>query len=114
MRKRTIELGGEQESGIDASRVAAPKLAPLRLDVPVEGGIDLQHVDELRHVLDGMLRLFELRRVHDPFPVLVGPPCGSDVDARGESHRWRQGSTGAGRLGARYKSLNLPLIAGLL
>ena len=72
-----VQLGGERELRIDGARHAAPQLAPLRLDVAVERGVDLQHVDVLRQVFDRMLRLLDLRRDRrcPPSPCTTSRPC---------------------------------------
>ena len=77
-----FSLAVNMNSGLTRARLAAPQLAPLRLDVAVERGVDLEHVDVLRQVLDRMLRLLDLRRIDDAFPVFVRPAGSSNVNVR--------------------------------
>ena len=90
MGKGPVELRGEQEPGIHGARFAAPQLSPFGFDVAVERGIDLEHVEVARHVLDGVVRLFDLRRIDDAFPVLVRPARSSHVDVRLRCHSSRR------------------------
>src|SRR5437868_11315997 len=88
MRKRSVQLRRENKVRIHSSRLAAPDPCQFRFDVTVKRSIDLDHIEEPRHVLQRM-DFFSLHsgRIKDPFPVLVGPPGRADPDLAINSHR---------------------------
>src|SRR5215471_20924662 len=79
MRKGSVQLRGELEPRIHGSNFATPDLCEFRSDRTVKRCIDLDYVEELRHVFEGMN--FARRQVigiKDPRPVLIRPAGGAD------------------------------------
>src|SRR5262249_38669159 len=77
MGKALVQLGREQEIAIHLPGLPGPVFSHIRPDVTVKRCIDLAAIEKLRQVLERMnLALFEVRRINDSFPVLVGKARG--------------------------------------
>src|ERR1700746_976362 len=97
MRKRPVQLRGEYEIRIGRN-LPYPELRQFGFDVPVKRSIDLDHVEEVGEVLEGVdLLSGDFRRVEDALPVLVGPSGHTDANSGCVDHcGWRSGGKGLG------------------
>src|SRR5262249_16472535 len=76
MSERSKQFGSENKILVNASHAPAPDLRPLRLKRSVEGGVDLNHIEKLRQVLERVdLLAGQIIRIEHTIPVLVGPSC---------------------------------------
>jgi len=72
--KGTMQFGRKQKPGIRVRNNARPEFREFGLDVPVKGGVDLDHIEAARHELERMLFApGHTRWIKDAFPVLVRP-----------------------------------------
>src|SRR5581483_2150431 len=92
MRKRTMQLCRKDEVRIYGGYPARPQLRHLGLDVPVKRGVDLDHVEALRHVVQGMLLAYaHARRIEHTLPVLVRPAGGTNANLVFRAHGTKDG-----------------------
>src|SRR5215472_9505273 len=74
MSERAQQLGGEKKIGVYCRYLLTPNLSQMRLDRAVKGSVDLDHIKELRQVLDRMdFASGKIVGVQDSYPILVGP-----------------------------------------
>ena len=77
--------------GFTALARSHPEFRQVRLDVSVEGRVDLDHVDAARQDIERMLfAVLHPGRIEDSLPVFVRPAGSTDADLRGYFHCVRQ------------------------
>ena len=77
----SIEFGGEFELGVEAGSFQ-PAPAHLGGGNPIEGVVELEGVEILGKVSQGVEFRPSWGRINDPVPILIRPPCRADTDHR--------------------------------
>src|SRR5690242_5301456 len=74
MSEGTVQLCGENKLRIDGFDLSAPEFRQLRLDVSVEGSVDLNYIKTARQNFQRMLLpALHASRIEDSLPVFVRP-----------------------------------------
>src|SRR5580692_7166416 len=87
MGKRAMQFGGKHKLRIHRCHFSRPQFGQFGLDVSVERGVDLYHIETARYDLERMLlSTLHAGRVKDSIPVFIGPAGGANADARRDCH----------------------------
>src|SRR5207302_2387549 len=78
MREAAVDLRGELEVAV-RGHAARPALRVTRRRDPVERRVDLDRIEVLREVREGV-EARSVLRIDDPFPVFVAPTGGTDTN----------------------------------
>ena len=76
-----MKFGGEYEVFVDSCNLPTPQTCQFRLDMPIEGSIDLDQIEESRKIFEWMdfLALY-FGRIKHTVPIFVGPTGGTDAN----------------------------------